>query len=126
MARSVMARSSAAKSVAPWALDQRRWRAEWVAGRLREFRASEPPAIDIGHRLEADRLVDVVRGRVREVGEQEAEPAARLEGGRAGGRDEVAGVPPTPQVERRVDRPEADSVGSRRADARHRDGDAVI
>src|SRR5438876_9037838 len=59
---------------------------------------AERPAIDVGHGLEADRLVDVVRGRVCQVREEEAELPAPVERRRAGFGDEVAGIAATSEV----------------------------
>ena len=67
--------------VCEWRRDGSRPRAATEAMRLgggtgaKRGRSAEEVDVDVGHRLVADRLVDVVRGRVREVREQEAERA---------------------------------------------------
>src|SRR5579862_9934775 len=108
----VMAGSSAQKVVTASSAGQGRCQAESVAVWLRGV---EDPAIDVGDRLIADLLVDAVRGRVGEIGEQEAEPVAGRERLVRGRGDEVARVPAAAPVGRRVDRPDPDAMRRRRA-----------
>src|SRR5688572_7668902 len=73
----------------------------------------EGDLVDVDHRLVADRLVDLVRGRVREVGEEEDEAPTLVELGLAHGGNERAGVAPPPPFGRGIDRADADPVRGR-------------
>src|SRR5688572_29508793 len=71
---------------------------------------AETVLVDVADRLVADGLVDLVRGRVGEIGEEEDELPAEIELGLAGGGRQRARVAPTATLRRRVDGADADSV----------------
>ena len=73
-----------------------------------------------------DLPVDLVRGGIRQVGEQEDEPAAGVELGLAGRRGHGAGVTMPPQLWWRVDRPDPDPVRGRPAGCGDRNRTAVV
>ena len=87
---------------------------------------AERVGLDVAHGRVADRLVDVVRGRVGQVGEQEAETATGVERLLADRRDEGARVPAAASVRWRVDRADPDAVGRPPAGPRQRGDVAVL
>ena len=87
---------------------------------------AEGVGLDVAHRRVADGLVDVVRRRVGQVGEQEAEPATGVERLLADRRDEGARVPAAASVRGRVDRADPDAIGRPPAGPRERDDVAVL
>ena len=75
--------------------------------------------------LKSDRLIDVVRGRVHEIGEEEAETVAAVQQVLAKRSDTGARIPVAPERGRCVDRIDADAVRRRAGLARHGDGRAI-
>ena len=90
------------------------------------LRVGPPIGVDVPDGLVADDLVDVVRRRVRVVGEQEAEAPAGVELGLAHLRDEGARVAPAAGLGRRIDGADPDAVGCRATDAGQGYGFAVV
>src|SRR5215203_4321570 len=80
----------------------------------------------IAHSLVADGLVDAIRGRIREIREQETVPAAFVEQKLAQARNTSAGVAPPAVFGRGVDEVEPDTVWSRPGIPGHRDGFLVL
>src|SRR6476620_1291112 len=70
-------------------------------------RSAEDVAVDVGHRLIPDRMVDVVRRGVGDVREQEAELEPLVELGLRRGGDERPGKSTAAVLGRRVDGPDA-------------------
>ena len=86
-------------------------------GGLTRIGGHERDLVDVDHGLVADRLVDLVRGRVRQVGEEEDEPATLVElclAGRGGERARVAAAGADPVACRPA------RYGSRSASGRRR------
>src|SRR5262249_9081523 len=82
----------------------------------------EAVLIHVDHGRVADRLVDVVRGWIGEIGEQEAGAAAGGELAPADVGSQVAGVAAAAAVRRRVDRADADPARGRTGSTGERDG----
>src|SRR5204863_8813654 len=74
------------------------------------MRAIQAVLYHVADRLVADLLVDVVGGRIRDVGKEEAEPATCIELQRARGPHAGARVAPPAKARRRVDRPDPNAV----------------